>query len=222
MKKRYGKKLIQGCMIVLIFLVFCISFWVLTHLLRPIFINIIINNGGDEVLIEEIEKIFSYAVGLADMCLSLLVTALANSKIDSWLNTPQILITPRRTQQQNVSGIKKDTHISYKPKIEIGIKQEEYRIVYAKVINVGKTLISSCSIEGETVAFLLDTNQNTDLYLILYDSTNSLQDLNKIYSLTYSIQDVKNRIYTGIYQMRIERGIASFHISKKTKRRRSK
>lgn len=220
MKK--SNRLITKLMVIAVFILSAIllgfSMWVIARVL--ISANILpteINNI--------LSKALPYVVTIGNLIITTMVTSVVKSKVEIWLNAPQIVILPNYTNGSNVSGSKKEQNPRYENLIVIGSKSPEYRIINAVIKNVGKGDMAECQLNGQRSAIILPSGNQCKLHILLYiaidEDTQSINNT-PIY-LPYTLVDNNGVKFSGIYriQMEIEKGRALFHIHKKIKRERA-
>lgn len=185
MEEKNRKKLSKWLVRVIIFIVSAVLLWFGFKLTEPLLVKLILKLFKVTTELTRFQEIISYIFGIFDMIISMVISAIVQNKIEKKQNLPQIVIVPYQVQQgQNVSGIKKENPNHYKPKIMLGKKQAKYRIIFAKIVNTGKSSIVECLIEEQSISLLLASNGEIPLYLILYGRDDE-KFLN--YELKYSI-----------------------------------
>ncbi len=218
MNENKGKMLLKWVGRIVVCFILIIFLWFIFGRFKSSMMVFLTKNFKLEDELAKYENTISVIFGILDIALSIVISVIIPIKMEKREDFPQIVIIPNQTYRSNMSGIKKEKQIDFDNKIELGKKQTKYRIIYAKIVNTGKSMISECCINGQTITFLLYPDNEIPLYLILYDF-----DKGKSfdYELKYSVQDTNNNLYNGIYCMRLDlkKGVASFHIRKKLKRR---
>lgn len=194
-----------------------VSLWII----KEVIVNYIVDK---KEIANEINTFFPYVAGLIDLCITTLVAAWIQAKIDIRINAPQILIVADQVRQYNISGMKKNKTSHYSPKVFLGESQARYRVVYATLKNVGKGIMSECIINKQNIYVSLDPGACSKLYLLLYiPSEGDESNVKSTFRLPYAIRDINNNSYVGEYIMQIDLSNcqAMFHSHKKIKRERN-
>ncbi len=214
------KLLIQICISIGIFLCFFGLLGSIFKFSQPSLLSFLSDHFKSKPSSFEYKEVFPYIAGTINIIISAIVTAYVKLIIETKDKIPRILIMP--CQKNSISGIKKEKHMKFFPHIKIGIANDGYRIIYAKIKNIGKSIISECMIENQLICQGLFPGQSSELYIILYDSSDDGMFIKK--EISYSIQDIKNINYIGKYFINVdlERGNVLFQISKKIKKENKK
>lgn len=171
------------------------------------FVKIIITSviENDAKVVETVNNWFPYVAGLVDVIITTLITAWIQSKIDIRLNAPKLLISCEHTKNYSISGIKKEKPMRLGPRITVGDEKSRYRIIYAKITNVGKGIMSECFINKQKIPVILEPGNSSKLFILLYFSNeeDSLSTSLR-YDLPYKIQDANGNLYVGVYTMHVD------------------
>lgn len=214
------RKFLNGLLYcVSLIIVFLLSIYLFRNIivfLEPYLLKIVVKEPDIDTKI--VKDIFAWVSRIFDAIISLIITAIVKIKIDERQNYPCVLIAPRQTQGKGISGAKKDTNLSYSPKIIIGEKKAEYRTIYATITNTGKVQVSKCHINKQPFLSLLGCHETKNFVFILYDSFDETNE--KEYIIPYELWDEKERKYSGLYRMKvnINNGNVTFYIYKKLKK----
>lgn len=223
-RKEKGNLLQHGTKFLLLIIFICtllllgICFWAIKELLINLFAN-------QAAIVALIRSVFPYVGGIANICITTAVTAWTKEKLELIFNAPRILIRPKEIPNCNgfnVSGEKRERPIVYPPQIKIGGETATYRIIFAKIINVGKISVSECTINGQKISLYLDPGKDSNLYFVLYMSEDSTKRSNQII-LPYMIRDIYSNKYVGSFCMVVDtsRCKAVFNVHKKIKKERN-
>lgn len=177
--------------------------------------------ANETEVVEIINKGFPYVAGMIDLIITTLITAWTQSKIDIRLNAPQLLICDEHTKNYSISGMKKERPVDYSPRITVGAAQARYRIVYAKIENVGKGIMSECFINKQKIPVNLEPGASSKLYILLYCSNEDYSlSTKRQYYLPYEIQDANGNVYVGEYTMQVDflNCQTQFHVKEKMKK----
>lgn len=197
--KKFWNGLLHCLSLILIFLLSIYVCWNIIALFEPYLLKIIANSSGIDSKIAK--DIFAWLSRILDTIIGLIITAIVKIKIDEWQSYPCVLIAPRQTQGKGVSGIKKETNLLHSPKIMIGEKKAEYRIIYATITNVGKVQISKCQINKQPFLSLFVCQETKNFVFVLYDLFDGASE--KEYIFPYELWDEKDRKYSGLYSMKV-------------------
>ncbi len=213
-KKREG--LIQNGILIGLFILLFIMLWIVFKYIQPALIELLMNQFQSNFAVSICKRFLPYVAGVMNIIISAVVTSYVKLVIEKRSEIPQILIEP--CQEKNISGVRKNKHISENPKVKIGVKNDRYRIIYARMENIGKSIASNCKIENKLICQRLSPGESKNLYFILYDSSDGSMFFEK--KITYSIQDIQEKNYTGKYLMQINlvEGQVSFKIDKNRRR----
>lgn len=127
---------------------------------------------------------------------------------------PYINITTAR--DQSVTG-KRTMKGRTTFEIGLGKKNSEFRYVYAKIINTGKSTVVNCSIANTSVPYQLKPQTEYPICFLVYEPLKPNSRHN--YSIIYQIEDGKGNKYKGAYILKIDTSKmkATFHIKRKQK-----
>lgn len=193
-----------------------ICFWVVKDILNSLF-------ADKNDIVEQINTTFPYISGFANLIITTAITVWVKARMELRLATPHIVICPEEIKNHNgcnISGEKKEKPIVCYPKVFLGQETKTYRIVSAKIVNVGKTYISECTIERQKIVLNLSPGESTSIFFILYVSDAGSISSIKNNMISYSISDENSNTYFGSYNMAVDikHCKASFHIRKKIKK----
>ena len=119
-------------------------------------------------------------------------------------------------RNQSVTG--KRTMRSRAPfEVELGKKQQEFRYVYAKIINTGKATVVNGSIAKKSFPYQLNPQAECPICFLVYEPLK--QNSRRKYTIQYRIEDEKGNNYQGTYFLKIDtiKMKATFHVKKKQK-----
>lgn len=197
--RKFLNGLLYCVSLIIVFLLSIFLFWNIIAFLEPYLLKITTKVSDIDVKI--VKDIFTWASGIFDAIISLIITSIVKIKIDERQSYPCVLIAPRQMQGKGISGVKKNTNLLYSPKIIIGEKKTEYRTIHATITNMGKVDISKCHINTQPLLSFLGCHKTTNLVFVLYDSFDEADE--KEYILPYELWDEKGRKYSGLYCMKV-------------------
>lgn len=214
--RKFLDVLLHCVFLIIVFLLSIYVFWNIIVYLEPYLLKIVTKESDGDTKI--VKDIFAWASKIIDTIMSLIITTIVKMKIDERQSYPCVLIEPRQTQGKGISGVKKDTNLSYHPKIIIGEKKAEYRTIYATITNTGKVQISKCQINKQPFLSLFGCHERKNFVFILYDSFDETNE--KEYIIPYELWDEKERKYSGLYCMKINinNGNVTFNTYKKLRK----
>lgn len=101
--------------------------------------------------------------------------------------------------------------------IELGEQQQEFRYVYAKIINTGQSTIVNCSIAKKSIPYQLNPQTEYSICFLIYEPLK--QSVRRRYNIIYQIEDGKGKKYKGTYILKIDINEmkAVFYMKKKQK-----
>lgn len=101
--------------------------------------------------------------------------------------------------------------------IELGIPQREFRYVYSRIMNTGKSAIMNCTIGSKSISHQIRPQTEYPLWFLVYEPVKP--NPKRRYVIKYQILDEKGKSYKGSYTLKIDtdKRKASFHIKKKQK-----
>lgn len=199
------------------FLTVVIVIWIIFGFIKPYLINYIDEFTDSES--SQIKTTVSVFFAFLDVGISAVITSYVESIFAAKQDFPRIFITSPKKNTRNVSGIKTTHSCPQHLCIKIGDSQPKFRIVYAKIKNTGRSIMSECIINKQVLNIVLDPDQNSELYFIVHESVNGTQSNNN-YKFSYCIRDDQGNTYTGKYCMQVDnsKSIATFRAFKKMKR----
>lgn len=197
--RKFLNGLLHCVSLIIVFLLSICAFWNIIVCFEPYLLKIVAKESDIDTKI--VKDVFAWASRIFDTIISLIITAIVKIKIDERQSYPCVLIAPRQTQGKGISGVKKDTNLSYSPKIVIGEKRAEYRTIYTTLTNIGKVQISKCHINKQPLLSLLSCHETKNFVFILYDSFDETNE--KEYILPYELWDEKGKKYFGQYCMKV-------------------
>lgn len=217
MEDKKRKRLIQNGILISLFILFFAILWIAFILIRLTLIEFLVNQFHSTAIDFICRKILPCVAGVINLIISTIVTSYVKLVIEMKSEIPQILVEP--CQENNISGVRKDKNVSNEPKVKIGVKNDRYRIVYARIENIGKSIVSECKVEDKLICHKLSPGESKNLYIILYDSPDDIMFFEK--QIMYSFQDIQGKSYTGQYLMQIDlvRGQVLFQMDKNRRRR---
>lgn len=86
--------------------------------------------------------------------------------------------------------------------IELGEQQQEFRYVYAKIINTGQSTIVNCSIAKKSIPYQLNPQTEYPICFLIYEPLK--QNARRRYKIVYQIEDGKGKKYRGMYILKID------------------
>lgn len=202
---------------ILIFMAIAIAIWRFFALIKPPFLKYI-----DKFFDKEFTQIktgVSIFFGFLDICISAFVTSYVESVFVAKQDFPRIFITSSNRNARNVSGLKMthscDKHLC----VEIGKSQPKFRIIYARIKNTGKSIISECIINNKKINVTLEPDQSSELYFVVYESVSNVKS-NYNFKFPYCLRDDQGNVYIGKYCMEMNKSesIATFRALKKIRR----
>ncbi len=119
-------------------------------------------------------------------------------------------------REQSLTGIRNQrTHNSFE--IELGKPQQEFRYVYAKIVNTGISSIVNCYIEKKHFPYQIKPQQEYPITFLVYEASRHKKIYK--YKFKYLIEDGKNNKYSGTYFLKIipQKRKAIFYMNKKQK-----
>lgn len=127
---------------------------------------------------------------------------------------PYISISAVRAQ--SVTGKRRKRSAPF-IEVELGKPQQEFRYVYAKIMNAGPTAIVNCIIVKKNIPYQLNPQIEYPISFLIYEPRK--QKLHRKYAFTYVIEDGKGNKYKGKYTLEIDlsKREAIFHVKRKQK-----
>ena len=86
--------------------------------------------------------------------------------------------------------------------IELGEQQQEFRYVYAKIINMGQSTIVNCTIVKKNIPYQLNPQTEYPVCFLIYEPHK--HNFRRKYTITYQIEDGKGNKYKGAYFLKID------------------
>lgn len=212
------KKIFSWFVKVVVFLISVGAFWLLFEIIKPYLLNFISKFAEDET--GEIKNIVSILSALLDLILSTAITKIVEDKLSPPENVPEVFITSRPGNSNNLSGVRRSSNIQQGLYISVGERRPQCRFAYAKIKNTGTSVIVECLINKQRTNITLEPNQERDLTIVIYEPAAGEHRI-RTYDFMYRIQDLYGNVYEGKYRMQIDSSLtqATFLPRKKLKRR---
>lgn len=217
MKRISGKTVLSWAIRALIFIIALFLLQRPSDVIRLHLEKFISNTFGNAFVNK---NVFDFFWWLIEIILSAIITSIVESKCQP-KNTPEVLITSSRDGKSNVTGARSAPIHNPKPCIRIGAENHQYRIVYAKIKNVGQLSISNYAINRQPLNLALEKDKSKDLSIIVFEPTSGKKRVRK-YKLTVCVQVLEGEIYVQSYYMQLNENLskAIFKPCSKMKRRR--
>lgn len=116
-------------------------------------------------------------------------------------------------RKQSITGKRKQkNHNSFE--VELGKPEKEFRYVYAKIINTGKSTAVKCSIAKKCIPCQLPPQAEYPVSFLIYESPK--QKIKRNYTFKYQMEDGKGSKYIGVYILKINthKREAEFYLKK--------
>lgn len=212
------KKILSWFIKLIIFLISVGAFWLLFEIIKPSFLNFISRFAKDET--GEIKNIISILSALLNLILSTAITKIVEDKLSPPENVPEVFITSRPGNPNNLSGIRRSPNIQQGLYICVGERCPQCRFAYAKIKNTGTSVIVECLINKQRTNIALEPDQERDLTIVIYEPAPGEHRI-RAYDFMYRIQDISGNVYEGKYRLQIDRSLTqvTFLPRKKLKRR---
>lgn len=101
--------------------------------------------------------------------------------------------------------------------IELGIPQREFRYVYSRIENTGKSAIVNCTIASKSIPYQIKPQTEYPLCFLVYEPAEPKPK--RRYIIKYRFADEKGNSYRGSYTLKMDtdKQKVSFHIKQKQK-----
>lgn len=119
-------------------------------------------------------------------------------------------------RKQSLTGKRKQkNHKDFE--IELGKPEKEFRYVYAKIMNTGKSTAVNCSIAKKCIPCQLPPQAEYPVSFLIYESSKQKDKRN--YKFKYQIEDGKGNKYVGAYILKIDahKREAEFYLKRRQK-----
>lgn len=198
-KEPVKTRLIRCGVVLLLFSILVVVLGFLLWGIKPHVISYITKHFSKDE--DSINLFFNGIAILTDLILGAIFTAWLKKYIELWLNPLEITICADQSVRESVSGVQSEVSSAIHPRIVVGRKSRQLRIVHANIVNTGNRNIAQCIIEGQTADDLfLRPNDERKLYFLVEDLEENT-DSEVTYYLSYSLLDNYGLLYTGQYQL---------------------
>lgn len=103
-------------------------------------------------------------------------------------------------RKQAITGKKRKRNYN-SIEIELGNFHQEFRYVYAKIVNVGKSTITNCTIEKTNILNQLNPQDEFPITFLIFEPLKP--NSRRTYSFQYQIEDGKGNKYKGTYSLKV-------------------
>lgn len=207
------------------FFLLIIVFWKILEHFRPYLLGFI-----SEFMIAESSEnentkniIASTLFGILSLTISTVFTTFISKAVESLYtpieSVPKVIITCPQYKDQNLSGRRLKHDCDQHLCINIGNRQNPFRIVYAQVKNTGENVVLEVSINEQVIASVLEHDESKKFFFIVHEPVNNAPNVRN-YEFMYSVQNDRSDIYVGKYRMTVDCNLskATFCLRKKLKR----